>query len=105
MIDGKAISIRTCTIQSSILHCTNVSGTNWPINWNAYLLNFKLDLSSLVMPNEKIIGILRWFENAVYFVCSLKQRMSFNIFPLPCIMFILPGKLNFAFTQYLYAAA
>ena len=31
------------------------------------------------MPNEKIIGILRWFENAVYFVCSLKQRMSYKL--------------------------
>ena len=47
------------------------------------------------MPNGKMIGILRRFENDVYFICNLWQRMSF-IFPLPCVMLSPPGELNFA---------
>ena len=47
------------------------------------------------MPNGKMIGILRRFENDVYFICKLEQRIPF-IFPLPCVMLSPPGELNFA---------
>jgi hypothetical protein len=82
------------------LQHANISGLCFCTKLTEVRCNFPLS----VIPNGKVLDILRRLENFVYFTWILKHECHLIVFPMTRVMFSFPGELSLLFTHY-YATA